>query len=304
MIGGRLQAGDQPHVGNENPEVRVIGDDGTPRRRAVRSDHHAVGPCPADARQDPVHIVGSETRQRRTPTFHQTRPQLRPVRPLPQRQQTAPYQPVHIRAHQPADSKDIGDGPRFTVHAENAVFLGQVLERLLIVVDSVDKPLCPAPRNGIHRRLDVPGRVSKGENAQTVVDVTGEGACHFGEAASGRHAHQTHLGETQMSVDHAQSEGSVVVAHSLDERNLVVVPVDCHPAVEIRPVVRKDAQTLRQTARFGKRRQEGARGQGTARDEKAGGTDQVASGVPSHERRYSGPPGPSLTPSRRKRYPR
>ena len=106
------------------------------------------------------------------------------------------------------------------------------------------------------------------------------GPATLGESATGRHAHEAHLGKTQMRVDHAQHKGCVVVACGLDERNLVVVPVDRHGTVEVHPMVRKDRQAIRQSAGFGKRRQEGACGQGTSREEKAGGTDQVASGVP------------------------
>ena len=196
--------------------------------------------------------------------------------PLPQGQEAVPYQPVHVAPGEASDGKHVGDGPGLPLQAEDAEFVGELVQRRLVVVDPVDETPGPPQRRLVHGALDLRRGASEGEDAQAVVDVDGDRTDHFREAPPGDHAHDAHLGKAQMSVHEAQREGGIVVAGRLDERDVMVVPVDGEPAVQARRVGRERRQPGIEAAGFRQRRQQRATGQHAAGDEESRGDGRAA----------------------------
>ena len=65
-----------------------------------------------------------------------------------------------------------------------------------------------------------------------MIDIHGIRAHHFGEPALGDAAQDFHLTEAKMGVNQAKREGEIGVCPRLDERDLVLIPVNDHVVLD------------------------------------------------------------------------
>ena len=65
-----------------------------------------------------------------------------------------------------------------------------------------------------------------------MIDVDGERPADLGDASLRDAAVDGHLAKPQVGVNEAERERRVVIRLRLDERDLVVVPVDTYPAMD------------------------------------------------------------------------
>ena len=236
VIGGRVHAGDQPDIGNENAEMGVVGDERAAGLGAMARHREAVAAGPGEPAEPALRhrgvavTVGTGDRRRRL--LHQSRPQLVPARPCAEREQVLPDQPIEVGTGEAPHGQHVGDRPGFGLQAEHAELVGQRGRRVLIVVDAVDEAPDPEQRGRVHLLLDLRRGAAVGEGAQAVVDIDAEGADHLRHAPPRDHAHRRHLAEPQVRVDEAERERRVAVALGLDEGNLALAPVDRHAPLQ------------------------------------------------------------------------
>ena len=257
----------------------VVRDQRRSGRGPGRSQHHAVAAEPAGTTQDLLCIRGEaspvEAGNGRVSTFHQPRPQAVPVRPVAKRQQPGPNEPVHVRAGQSPDGKDVIDGPRLSLQAQHAEFMRQFPCPILVMIDSVDESLHPLESSGVHGGTDPVARTRIVDRPQPPVDVDRKRTDHLGESASSQHPRHGNLAEAKMRMDETECEGSISIGVRFDEGNLVLVPVDRDRRFDGKAVRGKPGKPVLRGCGLRQRGKERAAGSGGRSEQEPDGTENA-----------------------------
>ncbi|MDV7401198.1 hypothetical protein RZS08_57810, partial [Arthrospira platensis SPKY1] len=109
-----------------------------------------------------------------------------------------------------------------TLEAEDAVLHRQDGDVILIVIDAGDEMFRPEPGLRRHGIDDVARGPAEIEDAETVIDVSGQRTAHFGNAAAGDAFINGQLPQAQVGVHEPEGEGGIAIGLGFDERHLML----------------------------------------------------------------------------------
>ena len=235
VVAGAAIAESTPEGGEREAHVRVIGEDRLARACPRAGDNERVAASLAHALhkvergfQRLLRTAWPKAWARGVLELGEAGAHGVPVRVTRHAQMRSHRAPVDVSACKAAYGDDVAQRPGLVLKAQHAGLVWALGGAGAIVVEPLHIPLEPRSRVRTHRRLDLSSGFRIINEPQRMADVHDDRnrPGDFSKSALADQPQDFHLTQPQMSVHKADGVGHVAVVGGVDERNLMLAPVN------------------------------------------------------------------------------